>query len=179
MIFLCVGCSWFQAEKTSPAELTRFVQSGKIVNESRLNRGGTLLIVPFDAGESVEANDVMDKVALRIIRGLLDVLENANHRFDIIYSEDKRDADLVLDGRITKLTQPSTLRKWVLFDKQRELEIEGFLKEVETGRTVLYFSDSKKTKSDEENHNILALQIGQDIGRFILSGLEYNQRSQE
>jgi len=81
-LFLASGCSWIKASQKSSIKKTQYVRTGKIINASRLEQGGTLLILPFSAGEGVEANEKLDKSALMVVRGILDILDEEESNYD-------------------------------------------------------------------------------------------------
>lgn len=129
------------------------------------------MVVPFSAGPNVEANEDLDKIALMIVRGILDTIGENHDTLRLVYSE-QDDPDLVLDGRVVALNHPSTLKKWTLMDTKKFLAVEGKLVDYETGYAVVYFSDEQKAKKGSEDQRLLGLRAGQNIGKYILSGLE-------
>ena len=165
------GCAWFSPQKTIPEEKSPFIETGKIIDTQALKEGGKLLIVPFSAGPGVEANAQLDKIALMLIRGILDVLETSEENFEIVFSENSQKADLIIDGHITQIGQSPKIKQWVLRSKKRTIGIKGKMIDRKTGHTILIFSDKRANKKKSEDHQQLALTIGQDIGRFILSGI--------
>lgn len=164
------GCSWIHHKTTSLSdEEVQFVETGKIVDRARLKEGGKILIVPFKAGPNVEADEYLDKVSLMIVKGLTDILETSDAQWQIIKSsEEASQADLIIEGHVTALSKPSKMNRMVMQHK-KNLGVKGKMMDQKTGKTVLVFTDSKKTDSRKEDHKYLGFLIGQDVAKFILS----------
>ena len=195
LIFLCflIGCAWFKTNSSSSQGASLDGATGKIVLAERLKKGGRLLVVPFSAGVGIEANEQCEKISLAIVRGIVDVFEENNvglrqttlkdntdtsnlgqhdgGRFEILFSEDSRKADLIIEGHITDLRQPSQFQKWVLRKKTMRLSVEGRMVDRTTGEMILAFNDTQQSKNSKKSYQELGYLIGKDIGHFIVSGI--------
>lgn len=172
LIFCLSGCSWFSSTPTVQAPRKSIaINSGRIVNPDRLNEGGKLLLVPFRAGAGVEANDDLDKTALMLVRGVLDVIGEDHPTFELVYSMDD-DPDFVLDGHIIEKVSPSKVKRWTLIGNKKRLKVKGKIVARDSGQTIVFFSDGQVAKTKKDDHSLLAIKIGQNIGRYVLSGLE-------
>ncbi|HLF17997.1 MAG TPA: hypothetical protein VI749_03770 [Candidatus Omnitrophota bacterium] len=189
ILFICSGCAWFGSQEANPdiepsamqlekLEKTRFVEAGRIVNKARLHEGGKLLIKPFSAGPNVEVNDELDRVSLRIIRGVLDIYEGKAlpqelkdefkaDRFDIALTEEEQDAELILRGHVTELSSPSGWKKWMGMKPKIRLSVEGRLVDSRSNVTVLLFKDSIEAEKAKGDFGQLGQEIGQHIGKYI------------
>ena len=179
-IFFCfiLGCGWFHP-KPSVSENTEsllsavpLVESGKILNRERLQKGGSLLVIPFKAGPGVEADGELDRMALTIVKGISDKLKEKNTSLKLLDYEHAQEADFVLQGHITLVEKPSQFNKWVKRDKTIEVSAEGEIIDLETDKKIVIFSDSRKSSQKDATYKDLGYQIGERIGRFLLSGIE-------
>ena len=167
------GCSWFHPKGTRYLESQRylvpFVETGKIVDSKRVKEGGKLYIAPFKAGANVEADDQLDKISLMIVKGILDTLKNEGKSFEILSPDDASKADLTIEGHVTNIADPSTMRRYVLHNHQKILSVEGKMIDLSNGKTIAIFTDTQKTAQKGEDHKYLGLLVGQDIARFLLN----------
>jgi hypothetical protein len=195
-IFFCLslaclvsGCSffWWSNEKNDgtitavnePLIDVEFVKSGRINDPARLKEGGRLLLAPFTPGPEVAASDEIDKISLRIIRGILDVYEAkwpadladgayAADNFDVaVVSEEEQDSQLKVHGRITEVHTSSSYKKWMLMKPKMRLSVEGWLVDVDNKRTVASFKDSVEIEADAATFADVGQEIGRHIGQFI------------
>jgi len=184
LLCLCclLGCSWVKPKwftrsrppKTEEQRLeaVQFVESGKILDADRLRQGGKLVIVPFKAGAGVEANNDLDKISLMIVKGAAQAFKNQSPHFEILLSDNAQDADFVIEGHVTGIKKRSKMKKWMPGRHWRSVSVEGKMIDQTTGDTILIFKDKKETRKETEDHLQLGLGIGEDVGRFILSGVE-------
>ncbi len=162
------GCAFFL--KNKPKEIADSLTdtiNGTIIHDKILSQGGKLLVLPFRAGPGVEANEELDKIALMMIRGLLDVFKahNDQAKLKIIFSENKADADFILDGFITKISKPSKWKRWIFRSKTKSLGFKGKIMQTGSITPILFFSDTIQTK--DKTAVDLGLLAGKRIGDFI------------
>lgn len=162
-IFLGAGCAWFSSSKPS-SELIH----GKIVDRERLKQGGKLLVIPFKAGEGVEASEELDQISFAIAAGLVDTFKKGADIFEIIADGHTEKPELVLKGYITEMDQPHKIKKWVLQRKTIGLGVECKLIEPATGKTLFVFEGRKDSSLRQNSFKDLGVLLAQDIGRFIL-----------
>ena len=170
LAFIC-GCSWVkhQQPSTLPSDPIPFVKTGKILNSKRLKQGGKLLIIPFKAGEDVEATDEIDKLALTIVKGIAEKLQVPGSPFKVIFAENANEADLSIEGHIIGVGRSSTFEKLILMDKGKSLSVSGKLVDQKTGETILVFTDVKQDQDKSKTFIDLAYGIGRDVGDYVLA----------
>ena len=171
VLFLVVvyGCSYIGKKNNIENKPGKFVKTGSIIDSQRIKEGGKLLIIPFKVGENVELNDKIDKVSLRIVKGIADALIEGDSKFEILLAHNADEADVIIKGFITDFGIVSKWKDLLPGKKQISLSIEGKMIDMKTQRTICVFQDSRETSEKEENHNYLGLTIGHNIGQFILS----------
>ncbi len=147
------------------------IESSQVVDPKRLKEGGKIAIIPFAAGADVEANEELDKIALMIIRGVSETLSDAHENLKVVFDEDAKTADFILEGHVTALTAPGTLDRWVMGNRKMELSVKGKLVDQKTQQLVAVFTDHKKSQNKGEDFRQLGFKIGQDIANFLLNGL--------
>ena len=166
---LCLGCASAKAkERPQEGSLTSF----KIFNENSLHKGGRLLIIPFRAGVNIEANDELNRIALMIVKGMVEAIKKENeNRFEIISVEQAQDAQFVIEGHVTRLSQPSRISKMGLGDKKITLGIEGDMVDLETGEKILIFKNLQERDQKGNSHQDMAYAMGRSIGQAIATGI--------
>ena len=165
------GCSWVKHQQVSAhlGDPTSFVTTAKVLNAPRLKQGGKLLIIPFKAGEDVEATDEIDKLALTIVKGIIEKLQVQGSPFEIIFAQNANEADLSIEGHITGVGLSSKFKKLILRDKGKSLSVSGKLVNQKTEETILVFTDSKQDRDRSKTFIDLAYGIGRDVGDYILA----------
>jgi len=157
-------------------ELNAFIDKGRIVDAERLQQGRNIAIIPFKAGVRAEATDELDRVALMIVKGVSDVFaddQSGKHaHFNLLTADHSDNADLIVQGHITDMGKPSKLSQWVMFKRKIFLGVEGKIIDAQTGNVVLTFKDTTVTDTKGENYKDLGYRIGNNIGQYILSGIE-------
>jgi len=152
-----------------------FVDKGRIVNAQKLQQGRNIAIIPFTAGEAAESTQELDRVALMIVKGVVDAFaddHSGKHaHFNILTSENSKDADLIVKGHITAMGGPSKLKRWMPISNKRKLSVEGKITDVQSGEVVVTFTDHAETKVETDDYKQLGYDLGKNIGRFILSGV--------
>jgi len=171
VLSLSPGCSFFSNKKRiASLKPATFIHAGNMIDKNALSKGGKVLVLPFKAGEGVEANEAFDKSCLMIIKGVADSFGgNQKHSldFEAIFSDPGDIADFILEGYITRLEYPSFFRRWVLMDKTINVEVKGQIKRCQSEKVVIVFVDKMKIESSREKY--LGKTIGKNIGNFILS----------
>ena len=178
MCFLyCGGCSWLghhkSTEETQESANLYLSDSSKIIDKALLKKGGKLAIIPFVAGPGVEVNEQLDKISLMIVKGLAEEL-GASGVFEIVTGEAAKDADFILDGRITSIGQTAKWEKWATASLKNavNLSVKGRITAVGSKDIVAVFSDERSARQSQQTRQQLGFMLGQDIGKFILTGIE-------
>lgn len=176
VIFVCAislyGCGFLFKKKTVKAPTNFFVQSGRIVQEGRLAEGGKLLIMPFTAGEGVAATEQLDRIALIVVKEISEIIMEKEVPLEILMAHNADDAEMTISGHIVKMDTTKGFKKWVLGKRKKLFGVEGKMIDLKTNKVILYFSHKRETKEKKESFEDLGLMIGQDIGRFIVSGIK-------
>lgn len=169
----CAGCSWLghKPAVSLEEETNPYLSSGKIINKDLLKKGGKLVVIPFKAGPGVEENDQLDKIALMIVKGIADELGSSGS-LEVVTGDKAKDADFILEGHVTSLGRTAKLKRWTTFQDKTELAVKGRISAVKTKEMVAVFSDDRQSKYKGETQQQLGLMLGQDIGKFISSGIE-------
>lgn len=166
-----------QTSKAQPAPvLTEFVDEGLIVNAQKLKQGRNIAIIPFTAGVGAVSTDDLDRAALMIVKGVSDAFaddKTGKHaHFNLLTVENSKDADLVVKGHIIAMSEPSKFKKWTPLSNKRKLSVEGKITDIQSGETVVIFTDHEQAKAKDDGFKQLGYDIGKNIGRFILSGIQ-------
>src|SRR3989338_8212224 len=165
------GCSWSRhPTEVLSAESVPIVDDGKVIDLSRLRPGRSVVILPFNAGTQVEASDELDKIALMLVKGAAETFQENPAALKVLFPGEKSQADLFLQGHVTRLTKKSAgAKRWLGRASAPSLTVEGDLVERKTGKVVLHFVHGKKAQDKGEDHRALGWEIGKDIARFIIS----------
>lgn len=170
IVVVFCGCSYFGVKNNIKKEPAEIVRMGSIVASDRIKEGGKLLIIPFKAGEDVVLNAQIDKVSLRIVKGIADSLIEGNSKFEILLAHNADEADIIIKGFITEFKTVPKWRAWLPGKDKIGLGVEGKMIDADSESTICVFQDRQETSENEEDHNFLGLTIGHNIGQFILSG---------
>ena len=136
-------------------------------------RGGRLLIIPFNPGVQVTADDEFDKTSLMMVKGISQTLQQSSSSpFTILMADNADQANLFLKGHVVKMETKSTWGKWMSKQKHKMMAVDGKLIDQITGQDILAFHHSKEASTPAESWNDLALAVGEDIGNFILNSLQ-------
>lgn len=148
--------------------------NGHVVRGEFLSPFGVVLLIPFRPGVDVADNDMSDDIAIRIARGIRDVLMNDNPkgRYEVVFSEDGQKADFVINGYITQIKDSSLLQNLMLKADTLTIGVRGQMRDVQSDDVILTFTDEVEFRSDQISHKGLADIVGQNIARFILQNLE-------
>jgi hypothetical protein len=174
------GCAWFSPKNPDSShksknfddlKSTPYILSGKILDATRLQEGGSLLIIPFKAGAGVESTGELDNVALMIVRGISDAFKESSSNFKILDADHADQADFIIKGHITGRGKSSRWKRWVLLKDKNFLRVNGKLIDVKTEKTILVFSDKKEGRKKRDEYKLLGHMVGQNIGRFILNAI--------
>ncbi len=161
---------------SEPLKINEFVDEGRIANAELLTQGRNIAFMPFRAGVDAEATVLLDKIALRIVKGISDAFSNdrtgKHTHFTILTVDDSKNADIHVKGYVTSMKQSSKFQKWFLLGEKKVLSVSGKLTDVKTGETLVVFSDQEETTQNDEGYHELGYRIGGNIGQFILSGVE-------
>ncbi len=171
VFLLCAfGCSHIGFQKSVDVSPPSLIDHGQILQKFRLAKGGNLLIVPFDAGDGIAATEELDRISLMIVRGMASVLQNRHSRFKVLVADNAASAQMVIEGYVVKMTAPGRFQKWMPGVQKKSLAVEGKLIEMDKGRVVVRFSHHREATEPDQSFEQIGLSIGEDIGRFILTG---------
>lgn len=161
-----------EAAAAAPVGKDAHVQDGRIIDAAFLGQGGKVLIVPFTAGAGIEAGESLDKTALMIVKGVADIFQKGAPRFEILDNANASEARFIVMGHIVEMPSALTLSRWIFKKGEVAVGVEGRMIDARTQRAVLVFAHRLQARRSEKDDRGLGYQIGQDIGRFILSASE-------
>ena len=171
-ILFLVGCAGTPVEKPKVSEIQGFADTNKIIDPQKIKQGGGLLIIPFKAGEGVEANEELNKVALMMVKGIAEELSLNSSPFKILTAENADSADLMIKGHVMKMGQTRGPKKWIPGQNAITLKVTGELIDKKTQKRVLVFSQQRMGKQPLEDFKSLGKALGYDIGHFIITAIE-------
>jgi len=64
------------------------------------------------------------------------------------------------------------LKKWVIRKKTKAITVEGRMFDGASGEVILYFTHKKSTTEKKVTLEELAISLGQEIGKFLLSAAQ-------
>lgn len=173
--FCGFSCAWFEGKTASPKAPSDFIRYGNIIDKEILNQGGSIMILPFSAGKDIESNEELDKVALWLVRGIVDEFEGQKQKakkFTLKFVEQDQKADFIIEGKITKKTSSSFFRRRLFNDHTRTLSASGKMIDQRSGKPVVVFDMDRTINDKTKNHKDLGRIIGQDLVSFILSDIK-------
>ncbi len=91
--------------------------------------------------------------------------------FNILTAENSSEADLIAKGHITVMGRSSKLKRWARLSNKIKLSVEGKITDIQSGEAVVIFEDHAQAGAGEDDYKQLGYNIGKNIGRFILSGI--------
>ncbi len=167
-VLVSLGCSSHRNLKVpKPLEPSALAQA-LVFQKETLVKGGKVLIVPFSAGENVQAGDQLDHVSLMIVKGIADAVGSRGTPFKILAGQDAQSADFVIRGRILQLEEKKHFSKpWQRKSKSYILQVEGSVLGVDNEEILAKFSQTKTAKSRTDYFETLGYDIGVEIGRFL------------
>ena len=161
------GCSLLGGKPKVVSTKVEAIQSAKIIDLKQYQKGGKLVIVPFSAGAGVEASKDSDRIALKIVQGMVEVLHEQSSQFTVVLGEAAHETDLVLRGYITGLQNPRLKDKFLLRGPKRMLMIRGKMTDRQTGEAIWVFTGKKESLQPEDDFLHLGYLIGRDIGQYL------------
>ena len=168
LIFGASGCIFKHPSVINVPSQYKILDTAQVLNAHALKEGGNLLMVPFKAGVGVEASDELDKLALMIIRGAAQTLENNATPYRILDAQNASQAQMVMQGYVLQRSRPGGWQRWFPGPKEILLKVEGRLTEGRTGALILHFIHQKRADLREKDEMALAEEIGRDIGKFLV-----------
>jgi len=166
---LFTGCSFFAKRpiKATTHRVSIPTLDGKVVQPEILRKGGKILVVPFSPGPQTEASDELDKLSLMIVKGIADVFQPGGP-FVILDDTNADTADLLIKGKIMEVRKATHHPKWLPHSNLLLISVEGKVIDRAGSSVVAVFSHSRKVSRKKENMEDLAVDVGRDIGKFIL-----------
>ena len=131
----------------------------------RLGSGGKLLIIPFSAGEGVEASRELDQIALMIVKGIGEELERTQAPFVLVSEKESREADFILEGHISQQNQPGGFHKWMPGGKTLQLGVQLEVKKASSGDRLWEWASQVRSSRGENDWRKLAYLMGQEIAK--------------
>ncbi len=154
------GCSSHNLKKTNFNAQVNPLKEARVFQKDKLARGGNLLVVPFTAGVGVEASDDLDHVALQVVKGIADALQDKGTSFKILVGENAETADFVIRGRIIQMDKKS---------KTASFGLEGSVLGVSDDEILAKFSQNQKSKNKADTFELMGYRTGIEIGQFLLT----------
>lgn len=172
-VLICVsaGCGFFKKKPPQSKDINRLQVSYKIVDPVRLKQGGNILLIPLYAGEGVEATDKLERFSLMMIKGATELIDDDPSALRVLSSQKAQDADLLLEGQILKFDKPAGVQGLLPVQRKTHIKLEGDLREKTTKNILVHFHFDKVI-SHRESLEKVAYQIGQDLGRLILTSAQ-------
>ena len=168
------GCSWiFPKTHPIPASPAFALDNVQMVNAKLLQAGGTIEVVPFTAGVSVEANQDMERLVLSMIQGLTETINDIEQEnsLKVVFGEEAREADFLITGHVINFDRPSRLKKLTPLRKIVRVKIEGRMMSQRTGETIFLFTHHKEMPAKQFDPRSVGKILGNDLGRYLLSVL--------
>ena len=165
------GCASSPHGNSLAATDNNTIDTNKVVDASRLTKGGNLLIIPLRAGAGVPATEELDKISLMFVKGAIEALQKGHSPFKILNASNAESADLIIKGHVIRLSESQGLKRWIKKEKRLDLGVDAEMIDEKTGQTVLYFLRQKTAIQKSEDYKSMAYDLGQDIGQFILNQL--------
>lgn len=137
-----------------------------IVHSSVLAQGGSVLIVPFSAGQGVFASEELNRSALIIVRGIKDGLTENTGRFQVQSEAADQPPDLLVTGRIERLETQGSLWRYIGGRRYRVIKVIGKVVDKQ-GVMVAMFQRTLKKSYGEMSEIDFLLQVGKEIGAFL------------
>lgn len=160
------GCASSKTEIVSDSLDSIPVITGSVLNETAFQKGGTLVLDAFRAGQGAEANDDTDQLSLMMIKGIKDTLPGDNTRFTI-QTGNQKDPDCLLDGYIEDFGRDGHISHLKLRKNQVHLSVDGEIWLQETGEKIFLFNSTTVINLKTQNPKTVAYQIGVAIAHFI------------
>lgn len=126
------------------------------------------MVAPFSAGEDVAAGDDLDRVSLRIVKGIADVLGEQARPFQLLVDKDAQNAHVVIKGRVTAMTKVKKVKGLPGKPRFFSLAVEGSLLDVETDEVIAKFFKDTRSSNRDDSFEAMGYRIGVEIGRFLL-----------
>ena len=170
LIILCsvfAGCALFLKNEKN-TKRNELEEIRKVTDMARLQKGGSLLIIPFRAGPGVVATEELDRISLMFVKGVIEILEKNSSPFKILNASNADTADLVMKGHVVRFAELGKKRSWIPIARSLDLSFEGKIIERETGRVVFYFARRRTSPPKFGDYKSMAYDMGKEIGQFLL-----------
>ena len=164
------GCfSSVPVKSSSSASSSR--ATGTVIKEAEFKKGGTLVILPFKAGVGAVANPQLDRVALMIVKGMIDYLAEQKTPFTVLSTEDQGRPQLVIEGYVNDFSQSGKMSR-MIHGKKTTLSVSGQMVVSGTHDRLFVFQHRRSMTDPKRDGLDVAYQTGQDLGRFIVDALQ-------
>lgn len=165
------GCFWSPPKNEIEPKSVLGIPTGQIINREAFLKGGTLVVLPFKAGEDATANPQLDRVALMLAKGVIDYLDEQRTPYQVLTTQDQGRPQVIIDGYIHDFNRPSRISRWVFRNKHTRLRVSGQMTLSGGKERVMVFQVDKSMADPKGDGLDVAYQTGQDLGRFIVDAL--------
>lgn len=165
------GCFWSTPKNVLTPKAAFGIPTGQIINREAFLKGGTLVVLPFKAGEDAMANPQLDRVALMLAKGVIDYLDEQRTPYQVLTTQDQGRPQMIIDGYIHDFNRPGRISRWIFRNKQTRLRISGQMVLSDGKERVMVFQADKSLADPKRDGLDVAYQTGQDLGRFIVDAL--------
>ncbi len=166
------GCFSSTPAKSSSSVFSPSRATGTVIKEAEFKKGGTLVILPFKAGANAVASPQLDRVALMVVKGMVNYLGEEKTPFTVLTTEDQGRPQLVIEGYVDDFSQSGKMSRMVLRNKKITLSVSGQMVVAGTHDRLLVFQHTKSRPDPKKDGLDVAYQTGQDLGRFIVDALK-------
>ena len=155
LVFAASGCFWpFAVRKQAVfSPVARDVTSVEVLGALPSQGVQKVYFEPFSAGTAAAAGDLLDRLALMMVKGFSDGL-TLGGRFVLVSAEEADEADLVVKGRIEEIRRRGYFRKTVFIKVRADISLSSN-QEV---RALVYAE--RKFKDKRKNSDQAAYDIG-------------------
>ena len=144
------------------------IVTGQVIHPERLNAQGRLWIEPFKAGPNAAATPELDALALRMVKGIADTLDESNSSWAVITDSGPENCDFILTGYIEEYDTSGKFQRWVKHKNQPILKIKAELHDAHNRDYVLALTGSLKGNKKKSKSQDVAYELGQHIAQTLV-----------
>jgi hypothetical protein len=154
VLFAASGCFWPFSKGRQPVSPPAIDDgiSVEILNVPSMQKVRKIYFEPLSAGSDAEAGDMLDRLALMIIRGFFDALGDGS-RFILVPADDAAKADVVIKGRFEEFKVRGHLKRKVSMKIRADVRSASDDEVLALIYAQREFRDKKKN-SDEAAYNM-------------------------